>query len=126
MLEFTIVSFKNSRQEDGINSAIFEIWCLIDNILKCWAFVWAFIRKYWINENFMYLHFPAFLRMNDESSFDIFHFQNGLIKDLWPYFLIFSNVNDFVDSLFSFFVGKIENPVIKACFFELSILFLNP
>lgn len=64
--------------------------------------------------------------MDNKSSFNIFHIQNGFIENLWPNLLVLSDVNDFIDSLFSFLTGKIKNPIIKPGLFELTELFLNP
>jgi hypothetical protein len=64
--------------------------------------------------------------MNDESSFNILHVKNGLVEDLGANFLVFSNVDNFIDSLFSFPTGKIKNPIIKTSLLKLSKLILNP
>ncbi len=126
MLELAIISFKNTRKENCIHATTFKNISFFNYIVKGWAFVWSFIWKYGIDENLMNLHFPTFLWVNDEPSLDIFHIEDGLVEYLRSNFLIVGDVNDLVDSFLSFPACKVENPVIKPCFFEFSKLVLDP
>lgn len=74
----------------------------------------------------MNLHFPAFFWVDDKPSFDVFHVENGFAEDLGAQFLVFGDVEDFVDGLFALLVGKVDDPVVEAAFFELAELSLDP
>lgn len=82
MLKLSVVSFENPRNKYSVHPALSQCLNFFYYIRKSWAFVQTFICQDRINKNFMDLHLPTLFRMNDESSLNVFHIENGLAKYL--------------------------------------------
>lgn len=126
MLKFAIISFKHAWEKNCVYTSAFQCLNLFSDIRESWTFIWTFIRQYRIDENFMNLHFSTLRRMDNVPTFDIFHIKHGLIEYLRSRLLILSNVQNFVNRLFTINSCEIQNPVIKSTFLKFTERVLNP
>lgn len=126
MLKFAVISLKYAWEENCVYASAFQRLDLFSYIRKSWTFIRAFIRQYRIDENFMNLHFSTLGRMDNVSAFDIFHIKHSLIEYLRSRLLIFGNVQNFINCLFTINSCKIKNPVIKSTFLKFTERVLNP